>query len=357
LPRRGESGAGKTFNAGQLLSQLARLLSDTPANSHAGLQGPARLALRLPSLLAPFVCCTTALNNNASRAHLGYTLQLCLGGPGQRSQLAGLALRMLLPDVWRLTSCAAGETPFQVFQDLLQGADAPELTDLQLHRNFRSLCTTGVPPSDEAKHAASYKALVQGLLEFGASGEESQALVRIVAGILHLGALEFGAESDIDGIVILHRESLPAAATLLALEPNQLEQYLTYTIRETRGEQIKRFNTAEAAVAARNLLLQESYARLLHGLVALVNRHSLPPATVGATVTVVDPSGFEVAGPCHVAMLANNIMAEALQARIWMICGKRTAGSNRGTGNMPAPRIFLSALDRLASFFPSLKLT
>lgn len=71
------------------------------------------------------------------------------------------------------------------------------------------------------------------MASFGLSDDCQASVLRLVAGILHLGNLAFTEQEDRSQVAPVARDSLATAAQLLGLDAEGLERVLTTRVRMT----------------------------------------------------------------------------------------------------------------------------
>ena len=148
------------------------------------------------------------------------------------------------------------------------------------------------------------------------------SLLRLVAGLLHLGQVSFAAAADDDaqegsrlapGPKVA--AALATAAELLGLAPAYLTEVLTTRVVETRGEAFTVKLRPDQAQDARDALAKALYGRMFLHLVARINA-CIACAEVQdtrASISVLDIFGFECFAHNSFEQLCINYTNEALQ--------------------------------------------
>ncbi|KAH9092469.1 hypothetical protein Ae201684P_008145 [Aphanomyces euteiches] len=178
----GESGAGKTETTKILMNHLATI---------AGGLNDATIAkiIMVNPLLESFGNAMTMRNDNSSR--FGKFTQLQFDAKGT---LVGAQCKTYLLEKTRVITHEGPERNYHIFYQVL----ASGLSELHLDPNFEyaylgKLHTTSIEGHTDAQHFEKTKAALE---RIGLSSTGQTVLFRTLAGILHLGEVEFAAVSD-----------------------------------------------------------------------------------------------------------------------------------------------------------------
>jgi myosin-1 len=138
-----------------------------------------------------------------------------------------------------------------------------------------------------------YETLLAAMKTIGFAPNEIQEIFKIVAGILHLGNIEFVSESD--KTVLCGSNYLELAADLLATTTTKLESALLRRTMSSVKEHVQSINTAEQAVYTRDSLAKILYGRLFDYIVSRINQsvHNDKTSQI-KSIGVLDIYGFEV---------------------------------------------------------------
>lgn len=315
----GESGAGKTECQKCVLRYLCENFS---SNEEA--KPIEKFILETNPILEAFGNAKTLRNNNSSR--FGKFVEIHFG---KKHEVVGGFVSHYLLEKSRIISQASGERNYHVFYQLIAGADQ-ELADklgLTTPDQFKYLnrgCTQFFSRGDKLSKKPSAERLssqckksgliadelvddfsdfqrLRGALEnIGVGKEEQFELFRLLAGILHLGNIEFDGTDDVRGGCSIKPESEPSlvkAAELLGLEILELKHGLTTRFMQpTRsgalGTLIQiRLKPAEAR-SATDALSKAIYSRLFDRIVATINER-IPFGDSENYIGVLDIAGFE----------------------------------------------------------------
>ena len=247
-------------------------------------------------LLEAFGNAKTVRNDNSSR--FGKFVEIAFDVAGR---VAGASISTYLLERSRVVSVAPGERSYHIFYQLCAGASEQQRKELRLQGGvtaFRYLVPLGADPSSPATAASlrladvddgeGLRATLDAMDVIGLDETAVEAVLRVVAAVLHLGNVEFedSAEerrgNEEGGVRLAERakmgmaspaEAVDAVCSLLKVERFSLMAALTTrTIEVARGERILKKLEVEAARESRDSLAKTLYARAFDWLVAAINR-------------------------------------------------------------------------------------
>ncbi|XP_021099436.1 unconventional myosin-VI isoform X4 [Heterocephalus glaber] len=311
----GESGAGKTENTKFVLRYLTE--------SYGTGQDIDDRIVEANPLLEAFGNAKTVRNNNSSR--FGKFVEIHFN---EKSSVVGGFVSHYLLEKSRICVQGKEERNYHIFYRLCAGAseDIREKLHLSSPDNFRYLnrgCTryfankeTDKQISQNRKSPEYLKAgslkdpllddhgdfirMCTAMKKIGLGDEEKLDLFRVVAGVLHLGNIDFEeAGSTSGGCNLKNRstQSLEYCAELLGLDQDDLRVSLTTrvmltTAGGTKGTVIKVPLKVEQANNARDALAKTVYSHLFDHVVNRVNQ-CFPFETSSYFIGVLDIAGFE----------------------------------------------------------------
>ncbi|KHJ90687.1 myosin head [Oesophagostomum dentatum] len=313
----GESGAGKTESQKAILRYLCENWGATA--------GPIQQRiLETNPILEAFGNAKTLRNNNSSR--FGKFVEIHFGTD---DKVAGGFVSHYLLEKSRLCRQANGERNYHIFYQLIAGAPADLYKRLRLAPpdKFKYLkqgttaffarpgSKSKIGPdrlSEQAKKvgmltdaivddAADFPRLNDALGRAGLSPNEILDIWRTVAGVLHLGNIDFldNVDDSRGGCKMdpATEASLNIAAELLGMEMAELKMSLVTRIMQAtkggvKGTLIRVPLKPYEAAAGRDALAKALYSRLFDWLVARINK-SIPFEKSASYIGVLDIAGFE----------------------------------------------------------------
>uniref|UniRef100_A0A673LNJ7 Unconventional myosin-Ih-like n=1 Tax=Sinocyclocheilus rhinocerous TaxID=307959 RepID=A0A673LNJ7_9TELE len=302
----GESGAGKTEASKKVLQFYAVCCPSTRLLDNVR----DRLLLSNPVLEA-FGNAKTLKNDNSSRFGKYMDIQF----DHQGAAVGGHVLSYLL-EKSRVVHQNHGERNFHIFYQLVEGGEDELLRWLGLERNcqnYRFLiqgeCAKVSSINDKSDWKTVQKALT--IIEF--SEKDIEHLFAILASVLHLGNVHFGA-SALGYATLNSSAEVHWLSKLLGIPSNMLREGLTHRKIEAKAEEVLSPFTAEHAKYARDALAKAIYGRTFSWLVnkineSLANKDSTRKTVIG----LLDIYGFEVFDVNSFEQFCINFCNEKLQ--------------------------------------------
>lgn len=311
----GESGAGKTENTKFVLRYLT--------TSYGTGQDIDERIVEANPLLEAFGNAKTVRNNNSSR--FGKFVEIHFN---EKNAVVGGFVSHYLLEKSRICRQSPEERNYHIFYRLCAGApeDIRQKFHLSSPDTFRYLnrgCTRFFATKDTDKHImqnrkspehtksgplkdpllddhGDFARMCVAMKKIGLDDTEKLDLFRVVAGVLHLGNIDFEeAGSTSGGCTIKNQSSqtLDHCAELLGLEEEDLRVSLTSRVMLTtaggaKGTVIKVPLKVEQANNARDALAKAVYSRLFDHVVTRVNQ-CFPFDSSANFIGVLDIAGFE----------------------------------------------------------------
>ncbi|XP_044532059.1 unconventional myosin-VI isoform X3 [Gracilinanus agilis] len=311
----GESGAGKTENTKFVLRYLTE--------SYGTGQDIDERIVEANPLLEAFGNAKTVRNNNSSR--FGKFVEIHFN---EKNAVVGGFVSHYLLEKSRICVQGKEERNYHIFYRLCAGAseDIREKLHLSSPDNFRYLnrgCTRYFANKDTDKQIlqnrkspeylkagslkdpllddhGDFNRMCTAMKKIGLGDEEKLDLFRVVAGVLHLGNIDFEETGSTSGGCNLKNkssQSLEYCAELLGLDQDDLRVSLTTrvmltTAGGTKGTVIKVPLKVEQANNARDALAKTVYSHLFDHVVNRVNQ-CFPFETSSFFIGVLDIAGFE----------------------------------------------------------------
>ncbi|XP_031436857.1 myosin VIb isoform X3 [Clupea harengus] len=314
----GESGAGKTENTKFVLRYLT--------SSYGTGQDIDERIVEANPLLEAFGNAKTVRNNNSSR--FGKFVEIHFN---EKNTVVGGFVSHYLLEKSRICMQSSEERNYHIFYRLCAGAseDIRHMLHLNSPESFRYLnrgCTRYFASRDsdkqimqnrkspeDNKHTkvgplkdpllddqGDFNRMCGAMKKIGLDDTEKLNLFRVVAGVLHLGNVDFEETGSTSGGCILKNQSsqtLEYCAELLGLDQEDLRVSLTTRVMLTtaggaKGTVIKVPLKVEQANNARDALAKAVYSRLFDHVVKRVNQ-CFPFETSSNFIGVLDIAGFE----------------------------------------------------------------
>lgn len=313
----GESGAGKTEASKGIMMYIAAVTGSTSkAVDHVK-----DIILESNPLLESFGNAKTLRNNNSSRFGKYMEIQF---DPSGGMPVGGKISNYLL-EKSRVIRQTPGERNFHVFYQLFCGA-ADSSWGLTSPDKFKYLA--GETKADGINDSTWLGELKHAMKTVGMTGEQSHQVFQILAGILHLGNVEFSPAAQ-DKATIQNMDVLNKAGELLGIPGEMLQSSMLFrgiTSGSARSSSYAVPQNAQAAATSRDALAKGIYSRLFDWVVNATNEsmhpdiiaQSQPSGAAGATTAVghsigiLDIYGFEIFEVNSFEQLCINYVNETL---------------------------------------------
>lgn len=289
----GESGAGKT-EASKKILQYYTHICPTRNNTHTIRE---RLLQSNPVLEA-FGNAKTLRNDNSSRFGKYMDIQFDYKG----APIGGHILNYLL-EKSRVAHQNHGERNFHIFYQLLEGGEDLLLKRLGLDKtnpqHYHYLIKGNCPRVSSISDKNGWKVVRNALTIIGFEDEEIQALMEIVASVLHLGNTQFGEHEEGETHITTEAQ-LQFLSQLLGVDGSVLKAALTHKKIVAKGEEMISPLSLEQALSARDSFAKAIYGRAFTWLVQKLNQ-SLAfkdeiyySSKCSSVIGLLDIYGFEV---------------------------------------------------------------
>ncbi|KAK9291324.1 hypothetical protein L1049_019269 [Liquidambar formosana] len=274
----GESGAGKTETAKQIMRYLAYMGEGRVIEQQVLESNP---------VLEAFGNAKTIANNNSSRFGKFVEIQF-----DQRGRISGAAIRTYLLETSRLSHVSDHERNFHCFY-MLCAAPPEDVKRYKLGkgnpRTFRYLNQSKCYELEGVDDSKEYIATRTAMGIVGISPDEQDAIFRVVAAILHLGNIEFANGKEMDSSQPKDEKSwfhLRTAAELFMCDEKKLEDCLCKRESVTCGD-------PDSAAVSRDILAKTIYSKLFDWIVHKINSSIGQDPDSKSFIGVLDINGFE----------------------------------------------------------------
>ena len=304
----GESGAGKTEETKLCLQFIAEVAKDPTVAE--GKKGPEQLLLMSSPILEAMGNAKTVRNNNSSR--FGKYMQISFNQKGKI--IGGHTIKYLL-EKSRVIKPGTGERNYHVFYQIFC-LPAEEKKQLKLGSpdDFTYCNAGGCTDVPGINDESEFKDFRESWEILAVPTEEVQSIYNIIAGILHIGNVEFDADDEGNSSVS-NDEALENAGELLKADAELLETTLTFRNMQSGGRSIVVIpNTVANAVETQQGLSKAAYSRTFDWVVDRCNLSVECTEKIRNSIGVLDIFGFEIFESNSFEQLCINLANEQLQA-------------------------------------------
>lgn len=289
----GESGAGKTVSAKYAMRYFAAV-----GGSESETQIERKVLASSPIMEAIGNAKTTR-NDNSSR--FGKFTKLLFNNKISVMSLTGATMQTYLLEKSRVVFQAPGERNYHIFYQLCAGRDKyPELM-MDHPDKFRFLNQGKSPIIAKISDAEQFSETLNALSTLGFTSDEINNIVRILAGILHLGNVNIthGIKTDREEIdheaccIASNDLSINILSDILKLDKGNLQQWLTTRQIESFNDNVLIPMNKSQGEAARDALSKHIYSKLFHFIVQTINRNLMSGKKADCFIGVLDIYGFE----------------------------------------------------------------
>lgn len=308
----GESGAGKTWTSRCLMKFYAVVAaSPTSWESHKIAERIEQRILNSNPVMEAFGNACTLRNNNSSR--FGKFIQLQMN---RAHQMTGAAVQTYLLEKTRVACQASNERNFHIFYQICKGASADERLRWHLPEGA---AFSWLPNPERTLEEDCFEVTREAMLHLGIDTLTQNNIFKVLAGLLHLGNVQFAdCEDEAQPCQLMDdaKGSVRTSASLLWLpEDPLLETLRIRTIRAGRQQQVFRKPCSLAECdTRRDCLAKLIYARLFDWLVSVINSSIYAaPDSWTTFIGLLDVYGFESFPDNSLEQLCINYANEKLQ--------------------------------------------
>ncbi|KPP78453.1 unconventional myosin-Ie-like, partial [Scleropages formosus] len=302
----GESGAGKTVAAKYIMSYISRV-------SGGGLrvQHVKDIILQSNPLLEAFGNAKTVRNNNSSRFGKYFEIQFSSGGEPDGGKISNFLLEKS-----RVVMRNPGERSFHIFYQLIEGASEEQKSSLGITSldYYSYLNQSGSYKVDDINDRSDFHETIHAMNVIGISPEERTLVLQIVAGVLHMGNIQFKEAGNYAAVE--NEEFLAFPSFLLGIDQTGLKEKLTSRKMDSKwggkSESIDVTLNVEQACYTRDALSKALHARVFDFLVESINK-AMVKDHQELNIGVLDIYGFEIFQKNGFEQFCINFVNEKLQ--------------------------------------------
>uniref|UniRef100_A0A8C9Y9I5 Osteoclast-stimulating factor 1 n=1 Tax=Sander lucioperca TaxID=283035 RepID=A0A8C9Y9I5_SANLU len=302
----GESGAGKTVAAKYIMSYVSKVSGGGDKVQHVK-----DIILQSNPLLEAFGNAKTVRNNNSSRFGKYFEIQFSRGGAPDGGKISNFLLEKS-----RVVSQNPGERSFHIYYQLLGGASSEQRENLGVTTPdyYLYLNQSGTYTVEDMNDKKEFTDTMAAMSVVGLSAEDQEAVLQLVAGILHLGNISFREENNY--AVVESQDFLAFPCFLLGIPQDGLCSKLTSRMMDSKWggktESISVTLNTEQACFSRDALSKALYTRLFDFLVDCINK-AMQKDQEELNIGVLDIYGFEIFQRNGFEQFCINFVNEKLQ--------------------------------------------
>ncbi|XP_019374010.1 PREDICTED: unconventional myosin-X [Gavialis gangeticus] len=283
----GESGAGKTESTKLILKFLSAVSQHSLELSCKEKTSCVEQAILESSpIMEAFGNAKTVYNNNSSRFGKFIQLNIC-----QKGNIQGGRIVDYLLEKNRVVRQNPGERNYHIFYALLAGIEEEEKEAfyLSVPENYHYLNQSECIADKTINDADSFREVIMAMQVMQFSKEEVREVLRLLAGILHLGNIEFITAG---GAQVSFKTALGRSAELLGLDSTQLTEALTQRSMILRGEEILTPLSIQQAIDSRDSMAMALYSQCFAWVIKKINSR-IRGKDDFKSIGILDIFGFE----------------------------------------------------------------
>uniref|UniRef100_A0A8C8SUW9 Myosin X n=1 Tax=Pelusios castaneus TaxID=367368 RepID=A0A8C8SUW9_9SAUR len=283
----GESGAGKTESTKLILKFLSAMSQHSLELSCKEKTSCVEQAILESSpIMEAFGNAKTVYNSNSSRFGKFVQLNIC-----QKGNIQGGRIVDYLLEKNRVVRQNPGERNYHIFYALLAGIEEEEKDAfyLSVPEHYHYLNQSGCIADKTINDKDSFKEVITAMEVMKFSKEEVREVLRLLAGILHLGNIEFITAG---GAQVSYKTALDRTAELLGLDSTQLTEALTQRSMILRGEEILTPLSIQQAVDSRDSVAMALYSQCFTWVIKKINSRIRGKEDF-KSIGILDIFGFE----------------------------------------------------------------
>ncbi|OMJ18372.1 Myosin-2 [Smittium culicis] len=293
----GESGAGKTVSAKYIIRYFASAHEDSrdsSTNPQGVISQVEEMILATNPVLESFGNAKTTRNDNSSR--FGKYLEIEFN---KKRHICGANIKTYLLERSRLVYQPPNERNYHIFYQLIAATPQDKREILGISKNWNDFYYTNqggansgtIVGVDDAKE---FQSTCDALQVIGVEPEKQWDIFKILAGLLHIGEINFKEVGRGGASIPATNTSLDKVSELLGLKRSEVEKCLIKKVITMRSEKIvSNLNQAQALVV-RDSMAKYIYSHLFDWIVSITNVSlKVDSSEVDRFIGVLDIYGFE----------------------------------------------------------------
>ncbi|KAM6456280.1 unconventional myosin-X [Liasis olivaceus] len=286
----GESGAGKTESTKLILKFLSAVSQHSlELSCMEKIASVEQAILESSPIMEAFGNAKTVYNNNSSRFGKFVQLNFCQKGNIQGGKIVDCILHFLCLN--RVVRQNPGERNYHIFYALLAGIEGEKKDAFYLSapENYHYLNQSGCVADKTINDIELFKEVITAMEVMQFTTEEVRDVLRLLAGILHLGNIEFITAG---GAQVSFKTALSRSAELLGLDSTQLTEALTQRSMILRGEEILTPLSVQQAIDSRDSAAMALYSQCFAWVIKKINSR-IKGKDDFKSIGILDIFGFE----------------------------------------------------------------
>jgi len=303
----GESGAGKTEACKKVMTFLAESSSNGVDLSKGSVEDK---VMRCNPFLEAFGNAKTVRNDNSSRFGKFIKIEYA------KEKIVGASMCHYLLEKSRVVQASSGERNYHIFYQFCKGASASQRAKWSITKaEDYFVLSQGAMTVDNVDDKVDFEEVCESLSAVGASEGEITSILELLAGILHLGNVNFTADKD-DNSQINPASGKSLDLAMKFLQCPILKDKLVSRIVKAKGRASVYTVplTAAQSLDARNALAKATYDNLFAYLISLCNKTLKSTQSVSSFIGILDIFGFEIFEVNSFEQLCINFANEKLQS-------------------------------------------
>lgn len=234
----------------------------------------------------------TIRNDNSSR--FGKYIDIYFNDSGA---IEGAKIEHYLLEKSRIVACSKNERNYHIFYAMLAGLNQQEKKKLELEdaSKYNYLILGGASKCEKRDDAAEFMAIKLAMKILSFSDEEFWEIMKLLAGILHLGNLKYKSTvvQNMDACEITDTVNMTRISLLLEVSKTSLKNALIQKTIYAHGERVSTTLSKDQATQARDAFVKQIYGKIFVMIVDKINKTIFKTLQKKLSIGVLDIFGFE----------------------------------------------------------------